>query len=162
VANRPACLGATAIGSDPYVTDAGSVRVVPLETLLREADFVTLHTPATPETEGLIDAKALDLMKPGAYLISTGAAKAVDLDTLAERLRGGRIAGAGLDVFPGHMIKTDHPLLGLPNAILAPHMGGATRETVARHSRMMVEDIERFLRGERPQLVINPDALDGR
>lgn len=162
VAKRAECLGATAIASDPYVTETGSIRVVPLEMLLREADFVTLHTPSTPETEGLIDAKALDLLKPGAYIISTGAAKAIDLDALAERLRDGRIAGAGLDVFPGHMIKTDHPLLGLPNAILTPHMGGATRETVERHSRMMVEDIERFLRGERPRLVINPDALDGR
>jgi len=159
VAKRVEALGARVIASDPYAKDARGIRVVPLETLLREADFVTLHTPQTPEAELLIDGAALDLMKPAAFLISTGAAKAIDLDALAERLREGRIAGAGLDVFPGHMIKTDHPLLGIENAILTPHMGGATRETVERHSTMMVDDIERFLRGEPLRYAINAETL---
>ena len=163
VARRAAALGAHVVGSDPFVTPEQAqelgIRLLPLPDLLREADFITLHTVSTPETEKMIDGAALDLMKPGSYVISTGAGKAVDLDALAERLRSGHIAGAGVDVFPGHLIATDHPLLGIENAILTPHMGGATRETVARHSEMMVSDVERFLRGEPLRYAINPEAL---
>ena len=163
VAERVQCLGARAVAFDPYVTPAQGralgARMVSLPQLLREADFVSLHTPQNAETENLIDAAALDLMKPTAFLVSIGAAKTVDLDALYVRLRDRRIAGAALDVFPNHMMALDNPLRELDNVILTPHIGGATPETIVRHSKMIVEDIERFLAGKRPRRVANPDAL---
>ena len=164
VAKRVQCLGARVIAFDPFVKErrakALGVRVVSLPQLLKRADFVSLHTTQTPETEHMIDGDALDLMKPGAYLVSIGAANIIDEAALAERLRSRRIAGAALDVFRGHMISKTSPLLGLDNVILTPHLGGATPETTTRQSRMITEDIERFLRGERPRRVANPEALE--
>lgn len=163
VARRALCLGARVIASDPYVSQrraqALGVRLVSLPALLRRADFVTLHTPPSKSAEGLLDGAALDLLKPTAYLVNTGAPQALDYDALAERLHARRIAGAALDVFPGFLLSPSSPLLDLDNVILTPHMGGATKETVRRHSRMIVEDIERFLGGERPRRLANPEAL---
>ncbi len=165
VAQRVSGLGARVLVHDPYIparrAQALGVRMVSLPQLLRRADFVTLHT-ALADREAVIDGAALDLMKPDAHLISTGAGTAVDIDALVERLRARRIAGAALDVFPGHMLPTTSPLLELDNVVLTPHIGGATGETIERQSRMMVEDIERFLDGKRPRRVANPDALKVR
>lgn len=163
VARRVRCFGARVLACDPFVK--GDVarkeraRLVSLERLLRESDFVTLHTAQTPETEGMIDGPAIDLMKPGAYLISTGAGNIVDEEALAERLRARRIAGAGLDVFHGHFISRSSPLLECDNVILTPHVGGATPETFERQSRMISEDLERFFSGERPRRIANRAAL---
>jgi D-3-phosphoglycerate dehydrogenase len=164
VARRAACLGARVLAADPYVdrqrAAAAGARLLSLPALLRRADFVTLHTG--PVQRPLLDAAALDLLRPVAYVINTGAPGALDYDALAERLAARRIAGAALDVFPGFVLAPDSPLRALDNVILAPHMGGATAETVARHSRMIVEDIERFLDGKRPRRLANPDALTPR
>jgi D-3-phosphoglycerate dehydrogenase len=92
-------------------------------------------------------------------VINAGAHQALDYDALAEALTMGRIAGAALDVFPGFVLAADSPLRTLPNVILTPHIGGATRETVVRQSRTIVEDVERFLRGARPRHIANPAAL---
>lgn len=163
VARRARCFGARVIAYDPFASarraQSLGVRLVSLQTLLRRADFVTLHTALTPETEKLLDGPALDLMKPTAFLVSTGANNVFDDDALVERLRQRRIAGAALDVFRGHMMSPESPLRELDNVILTPHIGGATNETIARQSRMITEDIERFLRGERPRRVANPEAL---
>ena len=162
-ARRARCLGARVIAFDPYASPrrarALGVRLVALPALLRRADFVSLHTARTSETERLIDGPALDLMKPTAYLISIGANNVLDDEALVERLRSRRIAGAALDVFAGHLLSTSSPYLELDNVILTPHLGGATRETVTRHSRMIVEDIERFLRGEQLKRLANPEIL---
>jgi D-3-phosphoglycerate dehydrogenase len=161
VAQRARCLGAKVIAHDPFVSREKAVgagaRLVSLRALLAKADFVTLHTTAM-ETP-ILDAAALDQLRPAAYVINTGAPAAVDYDALAERLRTNRIAGAALDVFPGFIPRAESPILGLDNVILTPHIGGATEETVERHSRMMVEDIERVLRGERPRRVANLAVL---
>jgi len=161
VAQRVRCLGARVLAHDPFVSReravAAGARLVSLRTLLRRADFVTLHTTAMERP--VLDGAALDELRPGAYVINTGAPAAVDYAALAERLRARRIAGAALDVFPGFLLRPESPLLGLDNVILTPHLGGATAETVERHSRMMVEDIERVLRGERPRRVANPAVL---
>ncbi len=162
-ARRARCLGARVIAFDPYASSrrarALDVRLVSLPALLRRADFVSLHTARTAETARLIDGPALDLMKPTASLISIGANNVLDDEALVERLRSGRIAGAALDVFAGHMLSTSSPYLELDNVILTPHLGGATRETVTRHSRMIVEDIERFFGGGQPRRLVNPEIL---
>jgi phosphoglycerate dehydrogenase-like enzyme len=164
VATRCRALGARIVAYDPYVerelaTKAGA-RLVALDKLLQQADFVTLHTVVVPQP--VLDAAALDRLRRGAYVINTGAPAAIDYDALAERLRAGRIAGAALDVFPGFMLRGESPLVGLDNVILTPHIGGATDETVARHSNMMVEDIERVVAGKRPRRVANPDVFKKR
>ena len=162
VAEKVRALGARVVAHDPYIPAKRAkeigARMVSLPKLLAQADFVTLHTSLASK-DAVIDGAALDLMKPEAYLISTGAGTAVDIEALVERLKTRRIAGAALDVFPGHMLPTTSPLLELDNVILTPHIGGATGESIERHSRMIVEDIERFLDGKRLRRVANPDAL---
>jgi len=162
VAERARCLGAKVIAYDPYIPKergrALGVRMTSLATLLHQSDFVTLHTSLSG-TDKLLDAAALDTLKPTAYVINAGAHQALDYDALAEGLTTGRIAGAALDVFPGFVLAADSPLRTLPNVIITPHIGGATRETVVRQSRTIVEDVERFLRGSRPRNIANPAAL---
>ncbi len=162
VAERARSLGAKILVHDPYVSTERArelgARMVTLTTLLRESDFVTLHTSLAAKDQ-LLDAGALDLLKPGAYVINAGAHPALDYDALAERLVSGRIGGAALDVFPGFMLAADSPLRSLPNVIMTPHIGGATRETIVRQSKTVVGDLERFLSGKRPRSIANPGAL---
>ncbi len=107
-----------------------------LDEILVTSDVVSLHCPHTRETENLLDAAALDRMKPGAILINTARGALVDEAALVERLRGGRLGGAGLDVFREEPVPAHHPLLAAPNTVLAPHTGGAgaggQRELFAR------------------------------
>ena len=99
-----------------------------LDALLPEADIVSLHTPLTPETRHLIDARRLRLMKPSAVLINTARGPVVDEEALADALHAGVIAGAGLDVYE-HEPHVNDALLTLDNVVLAPHLGSATRDT---------------------------------
>ena len=147
------------LGYDPHVDRAPQgVEMVPLEELLRRSDFVSLHVPHTPETEGLLDAGRLALMRPTAYLVNATGAAVVDQEALAQALASGRLAGAAVDVFEAHPVPPENPLLGLDNVVLTPHIGGATVETVRRHSRMVVEDVGRFLEGRRPLRLANPEV----
>ncbi|GJQ28640.1 MAG: D-3-phosphoglycerate dehydrogenase [Phycisphaerae bacterium] len=114
----------------------GNARAVKsLHDLLKDADVVTLHVPATPQTKGLIGAGQLKRMKPGAMLINNARGNVVDVDALAEALREGRLGGAALDVFPiepaGKGEGFESPLRGLGNVILTPHVGGSTEEAQA-------------------------------
>ncbi len=129
-----------------------------LETLLRESDFVTLHTPLTEETRQMIDEQRLRMMKPDAILVNTSRGGVIDEAALTRALQEGRIAGAGLDVFEKEPIDRSNPLIALPNVTLLPHIGSATREARARMSEMAAENIVAVLRGERPRNWINPDA----
>ena len=99
-----------------------------LKDLLAASDFISLHIPGGAETANLIDARALAAMKPGAYLINTARGGVIDHPALADALRSGHLAGAGLDVFPAEP-KVPEELLGLENVVLLPHLGSATRET---------------------------------
>ena len=150
-------IGMTCVAHDPYVDNSPSgVSLVGLDELLAYSDFVSIHAPMTGETEGLIDGRGLALMKPTAFLVNLSDAGIVDRDALVAALRRETIAGASLDVFETHPIAPDHPLLGLDNVVLTPHVGGATEETVRRHSRMMADDVLRFLDGVRPVNLANP------
>ena len=99
---------------------------LPLDDLLAASDVVSLHAPHTRETEGMIDAAALDRMRRSAILINTARGALVDEAALARALRDGRIAGAGLDVFAMEPLPRDNPLMGAPNVLLSPHVGGGT------------------------------------
>ena len=152
-------LGMAVLAYDPYISDAPhGVRLTELDVLLAESDFVAIHAPLTPETEGLLDRRRLGFMKPTAYLMNLSDAAILSEDALVGALRERRIAGAALDVFQTHPVSPDSPLLSLDNIVLSPHLGGATEETIERHSRMMSDDIILFCAGLRPLNLVNPEA----
>lgn len=140
------------------------LRRVSLEELLRESDFVTIHVPldepGQPPTRGLIGPRELSTMKRTAYLINTARGPIVDQRALYQALKEGRIAGAALDVFEKEPISLDDPLLGLDNAILAPHIASATIETRHAMAVTVTEDVIRVLKGERPRNVVNVELLE--
>jgi glyoxylate reductase len=121
---------------------------VSLEELLERSDFVTVHTPLTPETRGLIDADALRRMKPTAYLVNTARGPVVDTAALIDALKAGEIAGAALDVTDPEPLPGDHPLLDAPNLLVLPHLGSATHATREKMAEMSVDNLLAGLRGE--------------
>lgn len=161
VARKCIALGARVLVHDPFVPErqvsALGAEAVSLNRLAARSDFVTLHLPESEATHHLAGRDFLARMRPHAYLINTGAGASVDPDALAEALEARRIAGAALDVHEGHPLPASSPLCSAPNVILTPHIGGATAETVERHSRMMTAEIERLLAGKPLRHVVNPD-----
>lgn len=129
-----------------------------LTDLVSQADYISVHVPDTPETQGLLSREHLAAAKASCRIINTSAYHAVDETALVDALQAGHLAGAAFDVFPTHPITPNNPLLNLDNVVLTPHIGGATEETIARHSMMIVEDIERFLGGQIPLRIVNPEV----
>jgi phosphoglycerate dehydrogenase-like enzyme len=145
---------ATTYGPDDGRAAAAGGRHVPVETLLREADIVSLHLRLSPETEGYLGSDRLALLKPTAYLINTARGALVDKAALVAALRAGRLAGAGLDVFPEEPIPPGDPILELTNVVLTPHNAGMTREVIDEGLLRAVENIEHFERGTPRDLVV--------
>jgi len=163
VAVRLQAFKARVIAYDPYAEEVPpSVACCDLETLLRESDFVSLHASATQETQGMIDAAKLALMKPTAFLVNTARAALTDENALYDALRAGRLAGAALDVLNEEPLQPGHRFLGLPNVVCTPHIAGATVDVTRHQSEVIVDAIERHLRGERPRWVANPAVYDAR
>jgi glyoxylate reductase len=135
-------------GAGSARTGAIRNRGVPLEDLLDRSDFVTLHSPLTPATRGLIGEEALARMKPTAYLVNTARGPIVDSEALGRALHAGRIAGAALDVTDPEPLPGDHPLLRAPNLLVLPHLGSATEATRARMAGMAVDNLLAGLAGE--------------
>jgi D-3-phosphoglycerate dehydrogenase / 2-oxoglutarate reductase len=148
-------LGMNVIAHDPYADDAKHS----LDELLETSDVVSMHAAVTPDTAGMIGAPQFAQMRDGAIYLNTARAGLHDLDALTVALSTGRLAGAGLDHFEGEMIATDHPLVSMPNVVLTPHVGGATYDTEANHSRLIADDLARLLSGERPRHCANPEVL---
>jgi len=121
-----------------------------LDELLAESDMVSLHVPLTPATQGLIDRRRIQAMKPGAVLVNTARGGVLDEAALAEALSSGQLGGAGLDVFADEP-RVPEALTRLENVVLTPHLGSGTRETRAAMSRMVLDEIERVARGTEPQ-----------
>jgi lactate dehydrogenase-like 2-hydroxyacid dehydrogenase len=130
--------------------------------LLRTADFVSLHVNLSDETDKLIDARALSLMKPTAFLINTSRGGVVDQPALTEALGENKIAGAALDVLEKEPPDAEDPILKLPNAVVLPHIGSATRETRMAMLNLAVDNLLAALRGERPPCVVNPELLSAK
>jgi phosphoglycerate dehydrogenase-like enzyme len=132
---------------------------VPLEQLLRESDFVSLHLLLNEGTHHLIDATSLALMKPTAYLINTARGGLVDAEALCQALREKRIAGAALDVFEQEPLEPDSPLRELSTGYLTAHVAGVTVSARRPMARMATENAIQVLRGERPRATVNPEVL---
>jgi D-3-phosphoglycerate dehydrogenase len=129
------------------------LRFVPLDDLLRAADVVSLHVKLTPESTGLIGARELGLMKPGALLINTARGAVVDAAALVQALHAGRLGGAGLDVFDREPLPPDHPLLACEQVVLTPHNADQTPEGMDLLNAGVVDNVIAFLEG-RPQNVV--------
>lgn len=159
MAPKARALGLNLLVYDPYVAAAdmaefGAEKADTLERVLRDADFVSLHAKVTPETRGMIGGDQFAMMKPGAYLINTARGALLDQDALVRALREKRIAGAALDVFDQEPQYDDSPLLDLDNIIMTPHIGGATRDVIRHHSRMLAANVAAYAAGkELPNLV---------
>lgn len=154
--------GLRVIAHDPHLPQerigAAGAAAVDFATLLREADFLSLHVPLTDETRGLLDAPALARMKPTAYLINTARGEVVDLPALVAAVQTGRLAGAGLDVLSTEPPHPDDPVLREPRILLTPHVAWASEESKLDVRRRAAEDVARVLRGERPRTPVNAPA----
>lgn len=134
--------------------EALGVRYVSLDELMRDSDIVTIHTPLNNETKGLIDSGKIALMKPGAVLINTARGPIVDYQALAEALKKGDIAGAGIDVFENEPpIEGSHPLFKAPHVVVTPHIGFATAEAINRRAQITFDNISKWMEGK-PQNIV--------
>lgn len=133
-----------------------------LDDLFRESDFVVLLCPLTKETKYMVDGRLIGLMKESAYFINTSRGDVVVEPDLTAALKAGKIAGAGLDVYQNELPNPNpgptEEMLALDNVIVCPHIGSAAREARALMAGMTVDNIEAFLRGERPPIVLNPEV----
>jgi len=148
---------------DPFVSKTdyqGAAETEPsLETLLRSADFISLHVPLTPVTRQLINAERLKLLKPTCRIINTSRGGVIDEPALAAALVEGRIAGAALDVFEEEPLPTNHPFLTTPNTLLTPHIASATNESMDRMARDSAQGVIEVLQGRQPLGVVNPQVF---
>jgi glyoxylate reductase len=150
VARRARGFDLTVLFASPRdVAFPGATRV-PLDELLERSDFVSLHVPLTRETDGLLSRERIGRLKAGAVVVNTARGPVVDDAALAEALASGRVAAAGLDVFPDEP-RVPAAYLGLENVVLTPHLGSGTRETRAAMARLVLEEVVRVARGEAPR-----------
>jgi glycerate dehydrogenase len=139
---------------NPVKTENDDIKMVSLEELFRSSDVVSLHCPLTEETKGLINAERMSWMKPNAVVLNTGRGPLINEAELAEALRNGTIAGAGLDVLSVEPPKPDNPLLSAPNCIITPHVAWATFEARKRLLQMVADNLESFIAGK-PRNVVS-------
>ena len=139
---------------DPYISEVdveeiGIRKAESLEQLMKESDFITCHMKVTPETTGIVSREMIALMKPTAYFINASRGAILDEDALVDALREKRIAGAAFDVYASEPIRSNHPyIVELDNVVITPHIAGATDDVLTNHTKMIVADVGRFLRGE--------------
>jgi D-3-phosphoglycerate dehydrogenase len=148
-------LGARIVAHDPYLQPGPDLPpLLEMGELLAEADIVSLHLPLNDETRGIIGADALSRMRPGAILVNTSRGPLVDLDALAEALRSGTIAAAGLDVFDVEPLDASR-VDGVPNLIVTPHMAYYSEEALAESQRKAATQVIKVLTGEKPDYQVN-------
>ncbi|MEE9199361.1 MAG: C-terminal binding protein [Dehalococcoidia bacterium] len=141
---------------DPSVPRASGIEVVGLQELLERSDYVSLHTPLTPETRHLMGEKELQLMKPSAFLINTSRGPVVNEGALIKALQEGWIAGAGLDVFEREPIDPDSPLLKMDNVVVTPHTASYSDAAFDELHHRVAEEMVRVLTGHWPLHLVNP------
>jgi phosphoglycerate dehydrogenase-like enzyme len=148
VAERLSTFKTRGIFFDPNVPAASGAERRSFDQLLREADVVTLHLPLTAMTRHMIGAAQFALMKRGSYLVNASRGGLVDESALVAALTSGQLAGAALDVFEKEPLPAGHPLSGLRNVVLTPHIAAGTRDALATKMRALFANVERFYRGE--------------
>jgi D-3-phosphoglycerate dehydrogenase / 2-oxoglutarate reductase len=148
-------LGMNVIAADPYADDA----TCSLDELLARSDVISMHVGVNPETTKMIGAAQFEKMRDGAVYINSARAQLHDTDALVKALLSGKLSAAGLDHFEGEWLAPDHPFVSMTNVVLTPHIGGATYDTEANHTRIIAEDLLRLLAGAKPLNCVNPQVL---
>ncbi len=155
--------GFRVIANDPYLSATRKAELdvpyVEKEQLFRESDYITIHTPLGPETHHIVNAATLALMKPTAYVINTSRGGMVDAKALADACKAHRIAGAAIDVFDVEPPPQDHPLFGIDNVILTPHLGWASVESGDQIRKSILDDILSFSKGQPARNIVNKDVI---
>ena len=151
------------LACDPYVTQESvaplGVKLVDLETLFRESDFLSVNCPLNDETRKLVGARQFSLMKPAAYFINTARGSIVDEKALYEALSGNRIAGAGIDVFEHEPVSPDNPMLKLDNIVVTPHHICLTDECISTVAASAFSACRDLAMGRAPKNVVNQEVL---
>ena len=165
VAQKALAFGFSVLAYDPYMTAEqcalrGARKVENMDAVLRESDFVTLHSPLNEETRWLIGARELDMMKSEAFLINCARGPLIDEGALYDALTGGGIAGAGLDVMEDNHPPSDHPLLGLDNIIITPHVAFFSQEATLELEQRAAREVAYVLTGRMPDNLVNPAVLE--
>jgi D-3-phosphoglycerate dehydrogenase len=166
VASRARALGMNIVASDPFIApdqarDLG-IELMPLDDVFRGADFLTVHTPLSAETRGLVGAEAFAKMKPGARIINCARGGLVDEKALFEAIKSGKVAGAALDVFEQEPPPADHPLLSLDQVIVTPHLGASTAEAQEGVAFTVAEQMRDFLLTGTLRGAVNVPALSSK
>jgi len=165
VAQRAHAFGMELVGYDPFVSQERArtmgVRLVGIEELVAEADFVSIHTPKTPETVGLFGRDLLAKAKPGIRIVNTARGGIVDEEALADAIRDGIVAGAGLDVFASEPC-TESPLFELPGVVVSPHLGASTEEAQDKAGVTIAEQVILALAGDRRGALARAVAVRAR
>ncbi|MSP13496.1 MAG: C-terminal binding protein [Chloroflexi bacterium] len=163
MAAKAQAFGLRIIAYDPYISPdvirQKQAEPVTLEELFARSDFLSVHSPATPETQGLVNLERLRLMKPTAFLINAARGAIVDQEALLTALEQNWIAGAALDVFVPERLPASHPLLALPNLIATPHVAFYSEESVLELEIKAAENVAAVLSGQRPAAIVNPEVL---
>lgn len=165
VAPKAQSFGIRVVSFDPYIPkevfERARVDSVEFRALLKISDYISIHSPLLPETQGLFNADAFRQMKPHAYLINTARGPIVDEEALAQALDAGQLAGAALDVMPKEP-PSGSPLFGRPNVIITPHTSFYSEESLVDLQTKAAEEVVRVLKGEAPKNPVNPEALKAK
>ena len=163
VSAKAKAFGMNVLAHDPYLAQADAVsldiRLVELETLLAESDYVTIHTPLNPQTQGLIGARELAQMKPTAFLINCARGPIIDETALYAALSERRIAGAGLDVMEQAAPSASNPIFSLDNVVVTPHIAFLSQQSVHELEIRTAQATVDVLQGRMPQFLVNPAVL---
>lgn len=154
------------IAYDPYVDEKiaakYNVKLVTFEELLRESDIISVHAPLTEETKGMFGSEQFKIMKSSAYLINTARGGLIKDNDLAQALKKGEIAGAGLDVLEDENVNFHHPLVSLENVIITPHSAFYSEQALKDLQYKAVQEVVRVLTGENPKSCVNPEVLKNK
>ncbi|OQX61009.1 MAG: 3-phosphoglycerate dehydrogenase [Anaerolinea sp. 4484_236] len=140
VAKRAHALGMTILAYDPFVSEGENIEFVSLDELFKRSDFITLHVPHIKATHNIVDAKSIEMMKDGVYIINCGRGGTIDEDALYEAIKAGKVAGAALDVYAEEPSK-GHKLYTLDEVIGSPHIGAGTAEAKARVGEEVAQNV---------------------
>ncbi len=167
VSRRAQAFGMRVLAYDPFLTDArarqlGIEQAIDPDGVYREADFITVHMPVTPETRGMINAASISRMKPGVRLVNCARGEIINETDLVVALESGRVAGAALDVYSVEPLPADHRLRTLPNVVLTPHLGASTEEAQEKCGLEVAEIITGFLLTGEVRNAVNLPGVDAK